>query len=69
MLQYIIYSWNGTDDKSLERRMNARPVHFECARQLKSNNNFILGGAMLDDPGKMIESTVMVQFETEEGSK
>ena len=69
MLQYIVFAWDGTDDKSLERRMNARPAHFECARKLKSNNNFILGGAMLDDTGKMIGSTMVVQFETEEGLK
>ena len=52
-----------------KEELNARPVHFDCARQLKSNNNFILGGAMLDDAGKMIGSTMVVQFETEEGLK
>ena len=65
----FVFAWDGTDDKSLERRMNARPAHFECARKLKSSNNFILGGAMLDDTGKMIGSAMVVQFETEEGLK
>jgi uncharacterized protein len=37
--------------------------------KLKSENNFILGVAMLDDAGKMIGSTMVVQFETEEGLK
>ena len=69
MLQYIVYAWDGTDDSALERRMNARPAHFEYARKLKSENNFILGGAMLDDAGKMIGSTMVVQFESEEGLK
>ena len=67
MLQYIVFAWDGADEEALERRMNARPAHFECARKLKSNNNFIPGGAMLDDAGKMIGSTMVVQFETEEG--
>ena len=66
MLQYIVYAWDGTNDKALERRLNARPAHFECARKLKSENNFIPGGAMLADSCKMIGSTMVVQFETEE---
>jgi uncharacterized protein YciI len=69
MQQYIVFAWDGTDDKALERRMNSRPAHFECARTLKSGNNLILGGAMLDDTGKMIGSTMVVQFETEEELK
>ena len=69
MQQYIVYAWDGTDNKALERRMNARPAHFECARKLKAENNLVLGGAMLDDGGKMIGSTMVVQFETEEGLK
>ena len=44
MLQYIVFAWDGADEEALERRMNARPAHFECARKLKSNNNFILVG-------------------------
>jgi uncharacterized protein YciI len=34
---------------------------------LKAGNNFILGGAMLDENGKMIGSTMVVQFESEGG--
>jgi uncharacterized protein len=69
MLQYIIYAWDGMDDEALERRMTARPAHFNCARTLKAGNNFILGGAMLDENGKMIGSTMVVQFESEDGLK
>ena len=67
MKQYIVYAWDGTDNDALERRMSARPAHFDCARELKAENNLILGGAMLDDEGKMIGSTMVVQFETEKG--
>jgi uncharacterized protein YciI len=66
MQQYIIYAWDGTDENALERRMNSRPAHFDGARQLKSNGNFILGGAMLDAQGKMIGSMMVVQFDTRE---
>ena len=66
MQQYVIHAWDSTDEKALERRMNARPAHFEGARKLKAKDHFILGGAMLDKEGKMIGSTMVLQFETKE---
>ena len=66
MLQYVVHAWDGTDDTAIDRRLNARPAHFDCARKLKAENNFILGGAILDEAGKMIGSVMIVQFETEE---
>jgi uncharacterized protein YciI len=66
MQQYIMHAWDGTDEQALERRMNNRPAHFENARKLKATGNFIMGGAMLNDEGKMIGSTMVMQFETKE---
>jgi uncharacterized protein YciI len=66
MQQYIMYAWDGTDEQALERRMNNRPAHFENARKLKAQGNFIFGGAMLDNEGKMIGSTMIMQFETKD---
>lgn len=66
MQQYIIYAWDGTDEGAQTRRMTARSAHFDKARTLKANKNFILGGAMLDDDGKMIGSMMIVQFDTYE---
>ncbi len=34
--------------------------------RLKANGNFVIGGAMLNDEGKMIGSTMVLQFETKE---
>ena len=65
MQQYLIAAWDGNDEKALDRRMKARPAHFERAAQLKANGNLVLGGAMLNNEGKMIGSTMVVQFETE----
>jgi len=67
MQQYIVYGWDGVDELALERRMKARPGHFVRAKQLKADGHFILGGAMLDEQGKMIGSTMVVQFANEEG--
>ena len=66
MQQYVVHAWDGTDDQALERRMKARPAHFDNSRRIKASGNFILGGAMLNDDGKMIGSTMVLQFETKE---
>jgi uncharacterized protein YciI len=47
MPQYLIIARDGTDAEAIERLMNVRPAHFDTARQLKTNNNFIIGGAIL----------------------
>jgi uncharacterized protein YciI len=65
MDQYIVTAYDYTDAGALERRMNVRPGHFDGARMLKKNGNFILGGAILNDEGKMIGSVMILQFETE----
>lgn len=69
MQQYLVYALDGTDDQALERRMSARPAHFEGARKLKVNGNFIFAGALLNDQQKMIGSTMVLQFETPEELK
>jgi uncharacterized protein YciI len=66
MQQYLIIARDGTDAEASERRMKVRTAHFDTARQLKANNNFIIGGAILDDDGKMTGSMMVVQFETKD---
>jgi uncharacterized protein len=64
MNQYLITAFDGTDENAFERRMSVRPFHLEGAKKLKENGNFIIGGAMLNDEGKMIGSTMILQFES-----
>jgi uncharacterized protein YciI len=64
MKQYVIIARDGTDDQALNRRMDTRPVHLAGAARLKANNNFVIGGAMLNDAGQMEGSVMIVQFET-----
>jgi len=66
MNQYLITAYDYTDAGALDRRMQVRPHHFEGARELKKNSNFVFGGAILNDEGKMIGSVMVMQFETEE---
>lgn len=65
MLQYVINAFDGSDAEALDRRMTARPYHLECVRKLKEKGNFLIGGAILNESGQMIGSTMIVQFETE----
>jgi uncharacterized protein len=65
MIQFNIYALDYTDADALNRRMAVRPTHFEALKSLKDGGNYIVGGALLDDEGKMIGSTMIVQFETE----
>jgi hypothetical protein len=63
---YVIHAYDFTDPKALERRLSARQLHLEGARLLKSKDQFVMGGALLDPEGKMIGSMLVVDFETEE---
>ena len=64
--QYFITAYDFTDPEALDRRMAARPSHLEGARKLKASGNFIIGGAILSPEGKMIGSSLFMQFRDEE---
>lgn len=66
MNQYLVTAYDHTDVDALQRRMNVRPHHLDGAKELKANGNYVLGGAVLNDEGKMIGSVMILQFETEE---
>jgi uncharacterized protein YciI len=61
-MQFILVAFDGTDEGALERRMKVRPGHFENVEHLKKKGEFILGGAILDDNGKMIGSMIVYDF-------
>ncbi len=62
MGKYLIYALDGTDEQALSRRMAAREEHLRMVAELREAGNFIMGGAMLDDDGKMIGSTLLMEF-------
>jgi len=66
MKQYLVTAYDYTDSGALKRRMDVRPHHLDGARELKANGNYVLGGAILDDDGKMVGSIMILQFEDEE---
>jgi len=67
MNQYIVTGYDYTDDGALKRRMDVRPHHLDGARYLKEKGNYVVGGALLNEGGKMIGSVMILQFENEEG--
>jgi uncharacterized protein YciI len=66
MNQYLVTAYDHTNADALQHRLNIRPHHLDGARELKASGNFIIGGAMLNNEGKMIGSVLILQFETEE---
>ena len=66
MNQYLITAYDYTDTGALQRRMNVRPHHLDGVKELKEKGNYIVGGAILNDEGKMIGSVMILQFEIEE---
>ena len=66
MKEYVIHAFDGTDEAALERRLSVRPAHFDNMSQYKAAGNFVYGGAMLNEQGNMIGSTVVMRFESEE---
>ncbi|OCX52605.1 hypothetical protein BEL04_14245 [Mucilaginibacter sp. PPCGB 2223] len=66
MKQYLITGYDHTDEGALKRRMDVRPHHLDGVHELLANNNYVMGGSILDDAGKMIGSVMVLQFETEE---
>jgi len=66
MNQYLVTGYDYTDGDALKRRMDVRPHHLDGAKELKEKGNYIVGGAILNEDGKMIGSVMILQFETEE---
>jgi hypothetical protein len=69
MKQYVIIAQDGKDSEAPARRATTRPAHLAGARKLKANNQFVTGGAILDESGNMRGSVMIVQFETEDAFK
>jgi uncharacterized protein YciI len=64
MKQYLVTGYDFQDEAALDRRMAVRPQHLEGVKKLKAEGNYVIGGAMLSAEGRMIGSTMIVQFET-----
>jgi len=65
-MQFLVTAFDGKDSEALERRMAARPAHIDYIKEGVKQGKFIIGGAILDDDGKMIGSMLVVDFPSKE---
>jgi uncharacterized protein len=63
-VQWLIIALDGTDAQALERRMAARPAHLENAARLQAEGHLLVGGALVNDDGRMTGSACVAQFAT-----
>jgi len=63
-MQFLVLAYDGTDAEAPARRAEARPAHLERASVSESNGEIIAGGAILNDAGEMIGSTLYMNFES-----
>ncbi|MGE5420390.1 MAG: YciI family protein [Chloroflexota bacterium] len=61
-MQFLLTAFDGEDAGALERRMSVREEHLQKIENLKRSGGFLLGGAILDDNGKMIGSMILYEF-------
>jgi uncharacterized protein YciI len=61
-MQFLLIGYDGTDPEALDRRMKVRGEHLEKIEILKNAGECLVGGAILDDNGKMIGSMLIYEF-------
>ncbi len=61
-MQFLVICKDGTDANAMDRRLAARPAHFERMRKEKEIGTFIMGGAILDEHDQMVGSSLYVNM-------
>ena len=61
-VEYSVTGLDGTDEGALDRHMAVREAHLAGAQQLADNGELVSGGAILDESGRMIGSSMHVSF-------
>ena len=59
---FLLLAYDGTDPEALQRRLMVRDEHLRKISDLKKAGEFLFGGAILDDSGKMIGSMIVYDF-------
>jgi uncharacterized protein len=61
-MQFLLIAYDGNDQDALQRRLEVREEHLLKISLLKKKGEFLVGGAILDDNGKMIGSMIVYDF-------
>ncbi|MEM6843760.1 MAG: YciI family protein [Bacteroidota bacterium] len=65
-MEFLLIAYDGTDEAALDRRMSVREKHLAYARGLYKEGKLLKGGALLNEDGQMIGSTIIYRFDSEE---
>ena len=65
-MQWLIIARDGEDADAGRRRLAARPAHLANAARLQAAGHLLVGGALVDDAGRMIGSGCVAQFAARE---
>ncbi len=60
-MQFLLTAYDATDSEALNRRMDSRSEHLEKIGVLKKRGEFLFGGAILNDEGRMIGSMIVYE--------
>jgi uncharacterized protein len=63
-VEFLIVAYDGTDPEAKARRLRVREAHLSGVQAMKAAGTFINGGAILDENGEMIGSTLYMDFPT-----
>ena len=63
-MEFLVMAYDGHDADAKARRRHARQAHLDTIVRLRAAGAFINGGAILDDQGDMIGSTLYMNFES-----
>ncbi len=61
-MQFVVTALDFTDPGALDRRMANREAHLTLVREMIADGRFLSGGAILDASGKMIGSTLHLEY-------
>ncbi len=63
-MEFMIIAYDADDAQALERRLKVRKAHLKQAAVMKEKGHLIEGGAILNDEGQMIGSTLYCRFDS-----
>ena len=61
-MQFLLIAYDATDPDALTLRLKVREEHFANIAVLRKSGEFVFGGAILDENGKMIGSMILYDF-------
>jgi uncharacterized protein YciI len=62
IMQFLLLAYDGTDPAAPERRQRVRQEHLDKILNLKKSGEFLFGGAILNNEGRMIGSMILYEF-------